>query len=651
MTIRNGHGSTSVRVEEYKRPKFNTEIEPLEGEYQLNDSVKVTGSATAFAGNKIDGASVAYRVTRTTRYNYYRWNWYWGGNQNTEKEIDFGTTTTDENGEYNIVFKAIADKTKDLKTLPVFDYKIYADVTDINGETHSTMSVVSVGYQSLVLGNNLPNELSNKNDLIVRVVTNNLNGQKINAVGQVKIYPLITPNVTYKNRLWKTPDIQAWTEREFKTQFPGEVYKDEDDFHNWKKGKSLFNEKFNTSNTDSVNVKNFKKWSTGMYVYESVAFDKNGFEIKDVKYFSVFNNDDIKPATNEVFKVKGLKTNVYPGDDAKFLIATAEKDLNVFYTIEHQGKIVHQEWLNLSNEQKQVSINVEEKHRGNFSVNFSVIKNSRSFNETQIITVPYENKRLDLAFSTFRNKLLPGQDEEWTLTIKNAKGEKEMAEMLATLYDASLDELYTPNSFFMSIYRSYYSSNNWSNHAGIGQRIVSNNNYYWNNRISVNSRLYPYLNHFGYSAYYYGRQYNYFKSEGATVTNNASYSMSEDSDEPSAVPGMEMEEVEMSDQISDRNVEQKTSVSTVSKVNKESTKSEELDNSIVDDKKGKDAGALGQIKARSNFNETAFFYPQLTTDKDGVIKIKFTIPINHHRFYRGGKRPVKKSTPGGKFQN
>ncbi len=616
MTISDNHGSTSFRVEEYKRPKFNTTIKPLKGEYKLNDSVKVTGVAKAFAGNFIDGAEVSYRVTRTTRYNYWRWGWWWRPTQ-TEKEIDFGTVTTDENGEYHITFKAIPDLTKDPKTLPIFDFKIYADVIDINGETHSTSSTVSIGYHSLQLTNNLKNEISNQqNQTVLKVITTNLNGQPINAKGKLSIHKLKTPNKTYRNRLWNDPDVENFTEQEFRQLFPLDEFNNENDYHTWKKEKTVFETVFNTKVSDSINL-NVNKWKTGMYVYEAVAYDKNGTEVKDEKYFLIYNDTDKKPSTNAVFKVKALTKTVQPGETAKYLLSTAEKELNVFYTIEHKGKIVKQDWIKLSNEQNIFDIPVEEKHRGNFSVSFSAVKNNRSYVSNQTIYVPYKNKQLNLAFSTFRNKLLPGQAEEWTLTIKNAEGKPEMAELLATLYDASLDELYTPNNFYMSVYQSYNRSLNWSNHLGMGANSANNVNYKWNTVLYYPSRKYSYLEHFGYSSYYYYNGYLY-KSKYAS-----------NAEEAVMVQSVEegMDEVVLSEKKGGKSLK-KYSSNDVRDLEADSTVGGQINDGDTEKTSQTPSNnpSLSNIKARSNFNETAFFYPQLLTDKEGNVKIKFTIP-------------------------
>jgi len=631
MKINNENGSVSFRVEEYKRPKFSTDINPLEGEYKVNDDITVTGVATAYAGNKIDGADVTYRITRTTRYNYYRWGW-WHGNQNTEKEITFGETTTDENGEYTITFNALADATKNPKDLPVFDYKVYATVTDINGESHETVSTISVGYQSLVLRNNLPAEFVNNEDRTIKISTANLNGQLIFAKGELKIYALISPEQTYRKRLWSEPDMETWTKAEFTTLFPLDEYKSENDYHTWVKGDAILTEAFNTEVSDEINLPKIQKWDAGMYVYESTAKDKNGIEVKDIHYFEISNCCDKKPALNTIFKVRALKTTVQPGEQAKYVISTSEDELYVFYSIDHKGETVHQEWIELSNEHRLIEIDIEEKHRGNFSIQFSTIKNNRSYTVSKTVTVPFANKQLDLAFSTFRNKLLPGQNEEWTMTIKNKKGEKEMAELLATLYDASLDELYTPNQYFMNIYSHYYRTNTWSRHSGMGQQTGSNHNYQWNTYVDNPYRSYPTLNHFGYRSNYYGARHFYsgFYENDIEEVNDEVEEMEDGSQGMGSGNG------------SGSNLADRKEISVLKITSKDILKSRNSNNNsqqlantaggVVNmkndnnEKIDKKSKPLSQIKARTNFNETAFFYPQLLTDSEGNIKIKFTIP-------------------------
>lgn len=627
MRISDGYGSTYFRVEEYKRPKFNIEMKPIEGEFEVNDSVTVTGVAAAFAGNKIDGADVKYRVVRNTQYS---WGYWWGWRPQAEpKEVLNGTLVTDENGEFKVIFKAIPDEESDPKTLPIFNYTVTVDVTDINGETHSTSTSVQVGYQSLRLGHNFSADMNNSADFFLRMNTTNLNGQKINAKGTVRVEKLEVPNQPYYNRLWNNPDMKNWTEDDFNGLYPLEAYGNENNQYNWPVSKVAFEESFDTEISDSIAINNYKKWAPGAYRYEATAIDKNGIEVKDIYYFTVFNPKSKKAPNNEVIWLKSMQTTAEPGETVTILLGTAESDLLVNYETEANGKLIATNSLILDKEQRKLEFKIEEAHRGNFTVHFTAVKNNRHFTQSFVIAVPYTNKQLDLSFSTFRNKLLPGAKEEWVLTVKNKLGKKENAELLATLYDASLDELYTPNSFYMSIYKIFYGRLGWNNPGGMGMNNATNVNYQWNTFKSGAYRYFPALKYFGWSSHYYGRAYgNYYydsydseeMDDGAVLEtiSTGSVSRSGKNKDKNAV----MSEASMdapspaiggSADMDLRNEEQKESPDEGAK----------LDKSISGEANGE---SLGNVKARANFNETAFFYPQLTTDANGDVKIKFTIP-------------------------
>lgn len=621
MRITDGRSSTSFRVEEYKRPKFNVEMKPVEGEFQVNDSILATGVATAYAGNKIDGAAVNYRVVRSTQYN---WGYWWGWRPYAEpKEIANGSLKTDENGEFTVIFKAHPDKESDPKSLPIFTYTIYADVTDINGETHSTSTNVQVGYQSLQLGNNLAAEMNNAQDFLLQVSTTNLNGQTISASGTIKVEKLKMSEQPFYSRLWERPDMQNWTKTEFKKRFPNEAYKNEDNRNNWAVEKSVFETNFDTKNTDSIAIANYKDWAPGAYRYTATALDKNGVEVQDIYLFNVFNPAATTAPTNEVLWIKPLKTRAEPGEQVTFLLATLESDLIITYDTEANGKLIESKQLKLSKEQHKITFNIKEAYRGNFTVHFTAIKNNRNFSNAFTIIVPYTHKELDLSFSSFRNKLLPGADEEWTLTVKNRKGDKEQAELLATLYDASLDELYTPNSFYMNVYKTYYGNKGWSSPDGLGLKMASNVNYYWNSSYGSPYRYFPTLKYFGWSAYYYGGYNRGYFGEFEV----AAEMMMDDSD------SMVLETAKSAPGKRNKDAEKKESggLAIGNSLDKSleggeanNEEQSELDNRRGESNDGKKG--LNEVKARSNFNETAFFYPQLTANAKGDVQIKFTIP-------------------------
>lgn len=634
MYIYETHGSTYFRVEEYKRPKFMVEMDPVKGEYKVNDAVKVTGFAQAFAGNRIDGADVKYRITRSTGFGWSYWGWGWRPYY-APKELAQGELTTDENGAFEINFNAIPEKSVNKDYLPVFTYTITVDVTDINGETHSTSTNVLVGYQSLKLSQNLTAAMNNSNDDFIRISTTNLNGEKIKASGDIKITKLKTPDRPYYSRYWSQPDMSQWTEKEFRELFPESEYHNENNVYFWENEREVLKTKFDTEKSDSIPLKKFKAWQPGVYKYEAVAKDKNGIEVKDVYYFTVYNPASTTTPNNDVLWVKNLKNSAEPGDNVAVLIASKEKDLTVNYDIEVKGEVIESGSVQLNDEQKNLSYEVKEIHRGNFTIHYTAVKNNRQFTSSITIVVPYTNKKLDLEFSTFRNKLLPGEDEEWTLTIRNKEGGKEAAELLATMYDASLDELYVANSFFLNIYNSYYGSKYWSNPRGMQSTSAYNSSYYWNTHVSYPYRYFPTLNYHGYNTYYYGRYYWGYGND--SVSGDGAYYLM-DVDEDAAAPastGSRDNKNSRGDKLEKEQSKSEESLSTISFADGTVSANQTVGGSKDDYRNtGEALNSLNQegqmdlstVKARSNFNETAFFYPQLTTNENGDVKISFTIP-------------------------
>ena len=617
MRIGEQYGSTEFRVEEYKRPKFSIEMLPIEGEFQVNDIISATGVATAFAGNKIDGADVSYRIVRSTNYS---WDYWWGWRPyKAPKEISNGKLVTDENGEFKVNFQAIPDKESDPKILPIFSYTIYVDVTDVNGETHSTSTSVQVGYQSLQLGNNLSAELNSQEDFTLRIQSTNLNGQDIGSKGAIKVEKLQAPNRVFYGRKWERPDLQNWTKEEFEKLYPNEAYGNEDDFHTWKVEKTAFETAFNTAVTDSVNFANLANWTPGVYKYTARAADKNGIEIVNIAYFMLYNPTSKVAPSNEAVWIRQLESQAEPGETVTILLATMENDVLINCDIEANDGIIETKTIKLSKEQQKLTFKVEEAHRGNLTFHFSTIRNNREFSSSSTVNVPYTNKQLDLSFSTFRNKLLPGGQEEWTLTVKNKGGKQEQAELLATLYDASLDALYTPNEFYLDIYRSYYGRNRWNSAKGLNIKNANNINYEWNEYHGYPSKYYPQLNYFGWSPWYYGHRY-YGYGEGEVL-------------EAVTISGNERGGV--FDRLESRSVNKMAEAPSGGMADSDSIVPEEgvyppVTGAISDGKQDKNEQSnysnLAGITARSNFNETAFFYPQLTADANGIIKIKFTIP-------------------------
>ena len=242
------NNSVTISVEEYKRPKFETEFKPITESFKINDSIKINGFAKAFSGANITDAKVVYSVHRKVQYP----SWYYWRRPNptsNSQEITNGESITDASGNFFIKFKAIPDESVDKESNPVFNYEITADVTDINGETRSATTIVKVGYHSLIASILVDDKIDkNQKETIVKIETKNLNDEFVAAKGTIKIYKLQAPKNPLRRRPWSAPDYQDISENEFRKLFPNDPYTDdESDEKNWKKGALVFTEKFDTA--------------------------------------------------------------------------------------------------------------------------------------------------------------------------------------------------------------------------------------------------------------------------------------------------------------------------------------------------------------------------------------------------------------------
>ena len=279
MTIKNESGTTNISVEEYKRPKFEVEFNPVEGSYKLNEKVTVSGIAKAFAGNNITNAQVKYRVVRKVsfpfwRYDYFGWMPMPQGNQ---MEITNGITTTDENGRFEITFKAIPDNSVLQGEKPVFNYEITADVTDVNGETQSSAANVSVGYTALLIDINIPKTIEKSSFKEFILQTTNLNGQSEPAAGKITILKLKEPSRLLVGRNWQEPDIFIIPEADFVKDFPHHLYKNENRLDKLKVEREMSTIEFNTK-TDSIYKTGIAEPVPGRYLVDVVT--KDAFEEK-----------------------------------------------------------------------------------------------------------------------------------------------------------------------------------------------------------------------------------------------------------------------------------------------------------------------------------------------------------------------------------
>ena len=246
-----GLGRASFRMEEYKRPKFYVDFDKIKGAYKVNEEVKVTASAKAYAGNNVDGATVKYRVVREARFPYpwLFWRGYWP--QSQPVEITHGETQTDANGKFEITFQAIPDLKLDKKTDPVFDYRIYADVTDINGETRSNNQLVSAGYKSLLLKVDIANRILADSLKNIQIRTENMSGEFEKANIRITVTKLKPEQRLLRNRYWEKPDQFVMSKEEYISLFPNDIYNNEDEPQTWERTSVVLQQE---GTTDSIGI-------------------------------------------------------------------------------------------------------------------------------------------------------------------------------------------------------------------------------------------------------------------------------------------------------------------------------------------------------------------------------------------------------------
>ncbi|MBN1415849.1 MAG: hypothetical protein JW973_12165 [Bacteroidales bacterium] len=588
-------------VEEYKRPKFEVNFESVKGSFRLGEIVQTTGHAKAYSGANIDGASVKYRVVREARFPFWWWCWYGYYPVSPAMEITNGSTETDAEGKFTIDFKAIPDESVDRKSEPAFTFRVYADVTDINGETHSGQTSVSIGYKALVLGVTI--ESIDKNNEEARkqkfpIITNNLAGEFEPSEGTIKIWKLRSPVKAFRERMWPRPDRSVMTRDEYYRNFPHDLYEEENNFYKWEKEKETYNLKYNTSKAKDFSIPNLASWDPGKYLLEITGTDRFEQAVREVVYFDVFDSRGKSIIYPAVHRYTPLKTTCEPGEKAVIMAVSSEK-VNALYEIEQDGRIIERQRLLLNNEKHLIELPVKEEYRGNITVHYTVVKDSRLYKETTVIHVPYTNKQLDIQFESFRDKLQPGQEEQWKIKISGNKADKVMAEMVASLYDASLD-VFRPHGWYAAFYHYLCGRLVWNSRNGFEQASFRNYENNWNvfDLKEYESPAYDDLNWFGMNFYNYyggGILFKEAAAPGIMMEREAAFKSTDQADMEAADEIVEVE----------KKLEQVVSQPGIA----EPVKSD-----------------MGDVQIRRNFNETAFFYPALMTDENGEVILNFTIP-------------------------
>lgn len=443
-------GFANIQVEEYKRPKFKVDIDVPTESVRLGDSVTVKGKAMSYTGAPIQSARVRYRVVRQVRWpNWFMFCYAWriAPFMGQSQEIANGWTETGDDGSFACTFVARPDRSISESEDPIFTYAITADVTDGTGETRSDDGMVSVGYSAMQIDLTADHWQTQDRDIKLNVATRTLNGQAIPGKGTLRIYSLREPEQVIR------PDIlgqrmfrpnRAVRGRPSGKTLPPSVEPDPADYKNWPLGDQVAALDLD-SGDDGVQELAFNL-KRGVYRCIAESQDRFGKPIKAELNLKVLDEKAKELGMRLPFVFAMPKASVEPGATWKGVWGSGYQPARAFIEIEHRGKILNKYWTPAGATQFAIEQPIDESLRGGFTVHVTMVRENRMYTETHVIDVPWSNKQLTVRWDRFRSKLMPGSEETWSLTIEDPKGDGAAAEMVAALYDQSLDA-YVPHAW------------------------------------------------------------------------------------------------------------------------------------------------------------------------------------------------------------
>jgi uncharacterized protein YfaS (alpha-2-macroglobulin family) len=438
-------GTAYLRVEEYKRPTFETKLVDPKTPMRLNTKTTLIGSARYYFGLPVSSGTVRWRVTRTPVYPYWWW-WYYGGYSSSSQTIDAGTSSIEPDGRYRISFVPQADarlakQSKDLS----YRYAVSAEATDEGGETRSTSRSFNLGFVAVsarmqidtgFVAEGRPSKLS--------ITRTNLDGIPLAGKGQYRIVALPGPRRTL------LPAAQPLMKRPEQAPNPYATPGDQERprwqpsyntsmvLHSWVDGKEQAQGDLTHGDTGQAAV-NVPALHAGAYRLHYTTKDAFGAEFKLAQEFIVAGKRT-KVALPSYLQTE--RNSVPVGQTARVLAVSGLTDQPMILDLYRSGKRVQRRVLRSGSSSTLLEFPITEKDRGGFGLSLYVLRDHQWMHSSQSIYVPWDNKQLDVSFATFRDKLRPGAKETWRVKITGPAGKKtpvKTAELLAYMYDRSLD--------------------------------------------------------------------------------------------------------------------------------------------------------------------------------------------------------------------
>lgn len=562
----NGMVTKYVRVEEYKRPTFEIIFPKVNEKYNWGDTVVVKASAKTYAGIPVQGAKVAYQVTRRNQL------WWWGAGS-AGQLVKTDSCVTREDGTFDVEIpleaslsgKDEADMSEFMRIARFFNFEVSAIVTDISGESHEGVMSLPLGTKPTILTVNLPKRIETDSLKTVTFAYRNASGMPISS------------------RLKYRIDKGEWKDAEANAPVSIKEYA--------------------SSSASSSLV-----WKSGVHQLEAIC----GQDTLQQKFtlFSMKDTHPVEPTTEWYYQT--AKTFPRDGKPVYIQVGSSENGAHIVYSIIAGNKLLEKGAWELGDSIVTLPFTYKEEYASGIVLNYSFVKQGKCYTRMMSIARPLPEKKLNIAWKTFRNRLTPGQKEEWTLKITTPDGKPAKAQLMSVLYDKSLDQI-APHSWKMSLGFSqwlpscFWTSNLW--YYKMDLLGVYPTKYFDQKQLDVDKFDGKY---FSYYAYMQAVELSKLeRSSGGTVE---SVRIQKDEVVREEAKGIWIRSSKM------------TRVGAAApSANKVFDVVEEMPQFAGGS--GSDAGQfLDKVQVRENMNETAFFYPALESDNNGNVAIRFTLP-------------------------
>lgn len=561
----NGTASEYFRVEEYKRPTFEITFPKVNEKYNWGDTVVVKASAKTYAGVPVQGAKVEYQVTRRNQL------WWWGAGS-AGQLVKTDSCVTREDGTFDVEIpleaslsgKDETDMSNFMRIARFFNFEVSAIVTDISGESHEGVMSLPLGTKSTILTVNLPKRIETDSLKTVTFAYRNASGMPISS------------------RLKYRIDKGEWKDAEANAPVSIKEY--------------------------AASASSSLVWKSGVHQLEAIC----GQDTLQQKFtlFSMKDTHPVEPTTEWYYQT--AKTFPRDGKPVYIQVGSSENGAHIVYSIIAGNKLLEKGAWELGDSIVTLPFTYKEEYASGIVLNYSFVKQGKCYTRMMSIARPLPEKKLNIAWKTFRNRLTPGQKEEWTLRITTPDGKPAKAQLMSVLYDKSLDQI-APHFWNLSL--DFYQSLP---------------NCYWKHNLTFRPF---YLNGVYPTKYYDEKQLDVDKFDGKFFSYYAYMQAVELSKLERSLGGtVESVRIKKDELVKEEGRVMKTRGSNMNRVaaaapsaNKVFDVVEEMPQFVGGS--GSDVGQyLDQVQVRENLNETAFFYPALESDNNGNVAIRFTLP-------------------------